>query len=113
MEILFANLRKMTDIKSQLWNINAEKRADWSGFQNFLVTLQPIMTETLLISGGLLAAGLALLLVKVLTKKDGTFASQHIHDSEAMRERGIHCVLDQDREMRRPNQHAVKENTGK
>ena len=58
------------------------------------------MIQTLLISGVLLAVGMVLLLVKVLGRKDGTFSSQHIHDSEAMRERGIHCVMDQDREMR-------------
>ena len=58
------------------------------------------MTETILISALLLAIGMVLLLVKVLGRKDGTFSSQHIHDSEAMRERGIHCVMDQDREMR-------------
>lgn len=58
------------------------------------------MIQTLLISGVLLAAGMALLLVKVLGRKDGKFSSQHIHDSQAMRERGIHCVMDQDREMR-------------
>lgn len=58
------------------------------------------MIETFLISGLLLIMGMALLLVKVLIRKNGTFSSQHIHDSEAMRERGIHCVLDQDREMR-------------
>lgn len=58
------------------------------------------MIETLLISALLLGAGMALLLVKVLGRKKGTFSSQHIHDSEAMRERGIHCVMDQDREMR-------------
>ena len=56
------------------------------------------MIQTILISGLLLAVGMALLLVKVLGRKDGTFSSQHIHDSEAMRERGIHCVMDQDRE---------------
>ncbi|MBQ3753816.1 MAG: hypothetical protein II864_09770 [Prevotella sp.] len=58
------------------------------------------MIQTLLISGVLLAVGMALLLVKVLGRKDGKFSSQHIHDSQAMRERGIHCVMDQDREMR-------------
>ena len=58
------------------------------------------MVQTLLISGVLLAVGMALLLVKVLGRKDGKFSSQHIHDSQAMRERGIHCVMDQDREMR-------------
>jgi hypothetical protein len=67
------------------------------------------MTETLLISGLLLAFGMVLLLVKVLLRKNGTFSSQHIHDSEAMKERGIHCVMDQDREMRRKSPFAVDE----
>ena len=48
----------------------------------------------------IIAIAVALLLVKVLWKKDGQFSSQHIHDSEAMRERGIHCVIEQDREAR-------------
>ena len=55
------------------------------------------MIETLLISLIIIAVAMALLLVKVLWKKDGRFSSQHIHDSEAMRERGVHCVIDQDR----------------
>ena len=58
------------------------------------------MIETLLISMLIIAIAVALLLVKVLWKKDGRFSSQHIHDSEAMRERGIHCVIEQDREAR-------------
>ena len=58
------------------------------------------MIQTVLISGALLAVGMCLLLVKVLGRKDGEFALQHIHDSEAMKQRGIHCVIDQDREMR-------------
>ena len=58
------------------------------------------MIESILISVLLLVVGMAFLLVKVLGRKDGKFSSQHIHDSEAMRERGIHCVMDQDREMR-------------
>ena len=61
------------------------------------------MMKVLLISTVLLAVGMGLLLVKVLGRKGGTFSSQHIHDSDAMRERGIHCVLDQDREMRNQN----------
>ena len=52
---------------------------------------------------------MAFLLVKVLLKPNGEFSSQHIHDSRAMKERGIHCVLDQDREMRRKSKHAVSE----
>jgi hypothetical protein len=67
------------------------------------------MIQTLLISGALLAVGMALLLVKVLGRKNGTFSSQHIHDSEAMRERGIHCVMDQDREMRSQKRLNIKD----
>jgi hypothetical protein len=51
----------------------------------------------------IIAIALALLLVKVLIRKNGSFSSQHIHDSEAMRARGIHCVIDQDREAREAN----------
>jgi len=67
------------------------------------------MIETLLISIVIIAAGMLLLLVKVLMQKDGRFSSQHIHDSKAMKDRGIHCVMDQDREMRRKSRFAVNE----
>ena len=71
-----------------------------------MFTFAADMIETILISGALLVIGMALLLVKVLVRKNGKFSSQHIHDSKAMRERGIHCVMDQDREMR--NQKRLK-----
>ncbi|MCR5132037.1 MAG: hypothetical protein K6C10_11340 [Prevotella sp.] len=58
------------------------------------------MIETILVSVLIIGIGLAFMLIKVLVKKDGKFSSQHIHDSEAMKERGIHCVMDQDREAR-------------
>ena len=67
------------------------------------------MIETLLISTLIIAIGMAFFLVRVLFVKNGTFKSQHIHDSEAMKERGIHCVMDQDREMRTKNRYAVNE----
>lgn len=66
------------------------------------------MTEILLISALIIAIGMIFLLVKVLLKPNGTFSSQHIHDSKAMRERGIHCVMDQDRELRRKSRLAVR-----
>ena len=81
----------------------------------FCLLLQPFhiiyynMVETLVVSLVIIAAGMLLLLVKVLSRKNGTFSSQHIHDSEAMKERGIHCVMDQDREMRRKSRFAVNE----
>lgn len=59
-----------------------------------------IMGEIFLLSAIIIAAAVALMSVKVLLLKGGRFSSQHIHDSKAMRERGIHCVIDQDREAR-------------
>lgn len=52
---------------------------------------------------------MAFLCIKLFFRKDGRFSSQHIHDSEAMRERGIHCVMDQDREQRSRSRFAVSE----
>ena len=47
--------------------------------------------------------------VKLIFRKDGKFSSQHIHDSQAMKDRGIHCVMEQDREMRTKSRFAVNE----
>lgn len=52
---------------------------------------------------------MAFFCVKLFFRKNGEFSSQHIHDSEAMKERGIHCVMDQDREMRTKSSFAVNE----
>ena len=82
-----------------MWQRYKKKLTDRLFIIFFMYLCTRKMTETLLISGLLLAAGMVLLLVKVLLRKDGQFSSQHIHDSEAMKERGIHCVMDQDREM--------------
>lgn len=59
------------------------------------------MVETLIISVLIIAIAIALLSVKLIFKKDGSFSSQHIHDSEALREKGIHCVMDQDKTARK------------
>ena len=67
------------------------------------------MIETLLITALIIAIGMAFLLVKVLFKRNGEFSSQHIHDSQAMKDRGIHCVMDQDRELRTKSPFAVSE----
>lgn len=61
------------------------------------------MIETLLLSVLIIAIAIALLSVRVLLKKGGSFKSYHIHDSQAMKDRGIHCALDQDREERLKN----------
>ncbi|MBR0049838.1 MAG: hypothetical protein IJP74_11075 [Prevotella sp.] len=67
--------------------------------------------EILLSTTLIIAIAMVFLCIKVILRKNGSFASQHIHDSEAMRERGIHCVMDQDREMRRKSKYAVSERT--
>ena len=67
------------------------------------------MMEILLLSTLIIAIGMAFFCVKLIFRKNGSFSSQHIHDSQAMRERGIHCVMDQDREMRRKSRFAVSE----
>ena len=67
------------------------------------------MIQILLISTLIIAIAMVFFLVRVLFVRQGEFKSQHIHDSQAMRERGIHCVMDQDREMRRKRSTAVSE----
>jgi hypothetical protein len=67
------------------------------------------MTEILLSTTLIIAISMAFLCVKLIFKKNGSFTSQHIHDSQAMRERGINCVMDQDHEMRTKSKFAVKE----
>ena len=66
------------------------------------------MTDILILSVLIIAIAAILLCVKVIFKRGSSFSSMHIHDSEAMKERGIHCVLDQDREQRK-RRNVVKE----
>ena len=66
------------------------------------------MMEYLILTVLIIAIAAILLSVKVILRKNGSFTSQHIHDSQAMRDKGIHCVLDQDREERR-RKPAVRE----
>lgn len=61
------------------------------------------MIKTLLLTLVIVAIAMVLLSVKVLLRRNGTFSSQHIHDNPGLRKRGIHCVLDQDREAREKN----------
>jgi hypothetical protein len=52
----------------------------------------------------IIAISVALLSIKIIVRKDGKFDSQHIHDNAAMKKRGIHCVLTQDKEAIQNNQ---------
>ncbi|WP_314311755.1 hypothetical protein [Hoylesella saccharolytica] len=67
------------------------------------------MAETLTLSVLIIAIALALLSIKLIIKKHGKFTSQHIHDNDALRKQGIHCVIDQDKEARQQSRKAVKE----
>ena len=67
------------------------------------------MAETLTLSVLIIAIALALLSIKLIIKKHGKFASQHIHDNEVLRKQGIHCVIDQDKEARQQSKKTVKE----
>ncbi|MCR4958647.1 MAG: hypothetical protein K6B13_08635 [Prevotella sp.] len=71
------------------------------------------MIEKIVIITLIIAIAIAFLCIKVIFRRNGSFSSQHIHDSEAMRERGIHCVMDQDREMRQRSRLAVNEKSAK
>jgi hypothetical protein len=67
------------------------------------------MVEIIAISTLIIAISMAFLCIKLVFRKNGRFSSQHIHDSKAMRQRGIHCVMDQDREQRTKSRLAVNE----
>ncbi len=67
------------------------------------------MLEVFIASTLVLAICMVLLCVKLVFRKDGRFSSQHVHDNPGLRKRGIHCVIDQDREMRTRSRYAVKE----
>ena len=58
------------------------------------------MLGNIIIAVILVALAMILLCVKVLFRKNGQFSSQHIHDNQALKDKGIHCVIEQDREMR-------------
>ena len=79
--------------------------------RNFAPAKVQKMIETLLISTLIIAIAMLFFLVRVLFVKQGEFKSQHIHDSEAMKERGIHCVMDMDCEMREgAKRHSLMKN---
>ena len=58
------------------------------------------MLKLFIVTLVIVALAVASLCVKVILRRNGRFTSPHIHDSKAMKDRGIHCVIDQDREAR-------------
>ena len=61
------------------------------------------MIKTIVLSVLIIAISVALLCIKIIFLKGGKFTSQHIHDNDALRKQGIHCVIDQDKEARKSN----------
>ncbi len=55
------------------------------------------MTKVFLIVALLLGIAIALLAINIILRKNGTFRSQDIGASKAMRDRGIHCYRTQDK----------------
>lgn len=58
------------------------------------------MMKIFLISMLIIAIAVALLSIRVIILKNGTMKSQHIKDNSYLKSKGIHCVIDQDREQR-------------
>ncbi len=63
--------------------------------------------KELIIAIVLLGAAFALLSIRIILKKDGTFSSQHISENKLMRKRGIHCATSQDREAQRAQEKKI------
>ena len=67
------------------------------------------MLKVALLTVGIVAISIALLCIKLIVLPNGKFASSHISDNKEMRKRGIHCVQNMDKMMRRENPNKVKE----
>ena len=68
------------------------------------------MRKTLLFTLLIIAISIALLAIKIIIKKNGRFPNTHVGGNKEMRRRGIKCVQSQDKDARRNNPMAVKEN---
>ena len=64
------------------------------------------MIKTFIFGMLIIAISVALLSVKPIFLKNGKFTSQHVKDNPGLQKRKIHCVIEQDKEMR-----LVKHNT--
>ncbi|MBQ9642169.1 MAG: hypothetical protein IJV06_11520 [Bacteroidaceae bacterium] len=54
------------------------------------------MVKTLIFGILIVALSILMLSVRILLKKNGTFAGTHVSQSKAMRQQGIGCVQSQD-----------------
>ena len=74
-------------------------------YRKYFVPLQAEMKIVIVIA--LVGAGMLLLSVGVILRKDGKFRSEHIAENKRMRQEGIHCATSQDREARRTNHNQI------
>lgn len=68
------------------------------------------MLKAIIISVVLLGLGVLGMCVRIVLKKNGTFHSQDVGQSQAMRERGVGCTRSQDRQAQRGNPLKLKVN---
>ena len=61
------------------------------------------MLKGIIISAILLGVGVLGMCARILIKKNGTFHSQDVGQSKAMRDRGVGCTRSQDRQAQRGN----------
>lgn len=61
------------------------------------------MLKTILISIVILVVAVLGMCVRIILKKNGTFHSQDVGQSKAMRERGVGCTRSQDRQAQQGN----------
>lgn len=61
------------------------------------------MIKAIIISTALIGLGILGMCVRIVFKKNGTFHSQDVGRSKAMRERGVGCTRSQDRQAQRGN----------
>lgn len=62
----------------------------------------------ILVAVGAVLIAVLLLSVGVIFRKDKQFQSQHISENKRMREKGIHCVVSQDREAKKVERGKLK-----
>lgn len=56
------------------------------------------MFVILLVTLGILTVCIVLMSIRIILKKNGRFPNSHIGNSQALRQKGIHCAKTQDRE---------------
>ncbi|MDO4819145.1 MAG: hypothetical protein Q3994_02055 [Prevotella sp.] len=67
------------------------------------------MLETLIFAVLIIAVAVFLLSARIVLRRKGEFPNIHIEGSQAMRERDIHCAVEEDAIMRRKMSRRIKE----